>query len=127
MRKSITSIVLATAIAAAALSSSNKAEARCYGCWAGAGIAAALIGSAILSNSAYGYGYWPAYYGGYGYSPYAYGYAPPYYARRYYAPRYYYGGPRYYAPNRYVRYAPYYRGYYGPRRVYARGYYGRRW
>ena len=65
------------AIAAAAIATPKPAEARCLGCWVGAGIAAGVIGGAIAS-SAYGYGY-PAYgsYGGY--------YAP----RRYYARRYY--------------------------------------
>src|SRR6476619_7640310 len=103
-------IAMAAIVASTSAVTSDKAEARCYGCWAGAGIAAALIGGAILSNRAYGYGYGPSYYGGYGYSPYRYGYAPAYYARRYYPPRYYNGyrpryygyRPRYYAPRYYA-------------------------
>ena len=74
MRKTTTAIV--------------AAEARCLGCWIGAGIAAAVIGGALASRS-YGYGYgYPAYgYAGYSYAPAYYGgyYAP----RRYYARRYY--------------------------------------
>ena len=88
MRKIVTAIVATASIAGAALATPRPAEARCLGCWVGAGIAAGVIGGAIAS-SAYGYGY-PAY----GYSPYA--YAPAYgsyggyYApRRYYARRYY--------------------------------------
>ena len=93
---------------AANVSLSTKAEARCYGCWAGAAIAAGVIGSAIVANRAYGYGYYGGYapyYGGY-YAPayYApvYSYAPAYYAPAYYAPRYYY-------PRRYYGYRPYLR------------------
>jgi hypothetical protein len=97
MRKIVTAIVATASIAGAALATPRPAEARCLGCWVGAGIAAGVIGGAIAS-SAYGYGY-PAYgyasgYPAYGYSPYA--YAPAYgsyggyYApRRYYARRYY--------------------------------------
>jgi hypothetical protein len=107
MRKTITAIVATASIATAALVTPKPAEARCLGCWAGAGIAAAIIGGAIASQSygypAYGYGYgypagygygYPAGYGdgyptnyGYGYPGYGYAYAPVYYG---YAPRVYY-------------------------------------
>jgi hypothetical protein len=107
MRKTITAIVATASITAAALVTPKPAEARCWGCWAGAGIAAAIIGGAIASQSygygypAYGYGYpagygygYPAGYGdgyptnyGYGYPGYGYAYAPVYYG---YAPRVYY-------------------------------------
>src|ERR1700704_2514427 len=71
MRKTITAIVATASIAAAALVTPKPAEARCIGCWVGAGIAAAVIGGAIASQ-AYGYGY-PAYGYGYGYPAYGYG------------------------------------------------------
>ena len=102
MRKTITAIVATASIAAGALVTPKPAEARCIGCWVGAGIAAAVIGGAIASQAygygypAYGYGYgYPAYgYGdgyptnyGYGYPGYGYAYAPVYYG---YAPRVYY-------------------------------------
>src|SRR6185436_8344308 len=81
MQKTTTAIVAAASLAAAVIATPKPAEARCIGCWVGAGIAAAVIGGAIASN-AYGYGYggygYPAYgyggYGGYGYPAYSYGY-----------------------------------------------------
>jgi hypothetical protein len=125
MRRVLTAIVVAASIAGMTLTIPTKAEAGCRGCWVGAGIAAGLIGSAIVANNAYRYGY----YGGYGYGPayYDYGYpAPAYYSYSRpvyygYAPTYYV--PRYYAARRYVRYERY-RGYHGSRRVYVRHYYG---
>jgi len=108
MRKTITAIVATASIAAATFVTPKPAEARCWGCWAGAGIAAAVIGGAIASQAygygypAYGYGYgYPAYgYGdgyptnyGYGYPGYGYAYAPAYYG---YAPQGYYVVRRYY-------------------------------
>ena len=135
MRKTLTAIVAAAIMTAGIVTTPTKAEARCLGCWVGAGVAAGFIGGAIVANNAYyygGYRYAPAYYG-YGYG-YGYGYpAPVYYTYRrpayysyapaYYAPRYpAYYAPRYYAPRRYVGYAPYYRGYYGARRGYVRYY-----
>jgi hypothetical protein len=93
MRKTITAIIATTGLAAAVIAAPKPAEARCFGCWVGAGIAAGVVAGALASRS-YGYGY-PAYSYGYGYP--AYGYAQPYgyddggyYApRRYYARRYY--------------------------------------
>ena len=64
MRKTIMTIAAAASIPAAAIATPKPAEARCLGCWVGAGIAAAVIGGALASR-AYGYGY-PAY--GYGYA-----------------------------------------------------------
>ena len=122
MRKSITAILLATCIAAAAVATPKPAEARCVGCWVGAGVAASLIGGALIAGATsayYGpyYG-WPGNYGwasyyGFGYAPYAYAPRPvnygvdtsPYYGS-FYVP------PAYYLPRLY-------RGYYGPRRYYA--------
>jgi hypothetical protein len=137
MRKTITAMVAASTIATTATFVTPKpAEARCWGCWAGAGIAAGIIGGAIIAGAANAYGYG---YGGYGYGGYGFGY-PAYYPPVVYAPAYpayygyaasaYYGG--YYAP-------PYYGGgyyvprpYYAPRYVYYRpryyaAYYPRRW
>jgi hypothetical protein len=126
MRKSIMAMVAAASIAAGVVATPKAAEARCWGCWVGAGIAAGIFGGALLSSGyGYGYGYGP-YYGypaSYGY-PYYGGYAP--YVRRYYAPRVYSG---YYGPYRgYGPYAPgVYRGFYAPRRYYTARYYGRRY
>src|SRR6476661_3152921 len=83
MRRTITALVATAIIAAAGIAAPKPAEARCIGCWVGAGIAAAVIGGAIASSS-YGYGYgYPAYsygYGyGYGYPAYGYGYGYPAY------------------------------------------------
>ncbi len=127
MRKGLMALVVAASVLAATVTTSTKAEARCGGCWIGAGIAASLIGGAIIARSAYGYGY----YGGYAPAYYGYAYpAPAYYYGGYY-PRYYgyrrvYRVPRYYyAPRRYVRHG-YYRRYYAPRR-YARYRYNHRY
>jgi hypothetical protein len=89
MRKTVTTIVAAAGVAAAAVISPQPAEARCIGCWVGAGIAAGIIGGALASYGyGYGYGYGPSY-GTYAYAP-AYSYAPAYNGR--YAPGAYYGG-----------------------------------
>src|SRR6476620_6959820 len=109
MRKSLLTVIAAASIAAMAIAMPSKAEARCWGCWAGGAFAVGLIGGAIIANSAYGYGY-PGYgYGyGYGYAPYYGGYyAPAYYG---YAPSYYYA-PRYYGYGYGYGYRPY-RAYY---------------
>src|SRR6476646_5184491 len=95
MQKTTTAIVAAASIAASVIATPKPAEARCIGCWVGAGIAAAVIGG-VFASRAYGYGY-----GGYG----CYGYGYPAYGYNSYA------------------YAPVYRGYYAPRRYYARRYY----
>ena len=116
MRKITLTIVAAASLVAATVAIPTKAEARCYGCWAGAAVLAGLIGSAIVANRAYGY------------------YGPAYYAPAYYYPPAYYGyGPYYYRPRIYRPYRAYYRGYYRPYRGYYRAYYGplrygyRRW
>jgi hypothetical protein len=94
MHKTITAVVAVGSVAAAMIAAPKPAEARCIGCWVGAGIAAGVVAGALASRS-YGYGY-PAYSYGYGYP--AYGYTQPYgYYGGYYAPR------RYYA-RRYYRY-----------------------
>jgi hypothetical protein len=105
MRKYLLSVIAAASIAAAVIGYPGRAEARCYGCWIGAGVAVGLLaGAAFGGYPAYGYGY-PAY--GYGYYRPVY-YSSPYYAYgpRYYRPRYhgYYGPPRYYYARPYYRY-----------------------
>lgn len=112
MRKYLLALAAAASIAAATVMYPGRAEARCYGCWIGAGVAVGLLAGAAFGYPAYGYGY-PAY--GYGYYRPAY-YGPPAYA--YYGPRYY----RPYRPRYYAYYGPRYR-YYGPRYYYARPYY----
>jgi hypothetical protein len=62
----ITALVIAGSVTAAVMIAQKPAEARCLGCWVGAGSAAGLIGGAFGSR-AYGYGYAP------------YAYAQPYY------------------------------------------------
>ena len=89
MHKSLMSIVAATSIFAAAVTTSTKVEARCRGCWAG---------PAIANGPVTIYGYPPMYNG---YAPMYYGYEPAYYYC--YARTTYYGyAPRYYASRRYV-------------------------
>jgi hypothetical protein len=126
MQKTTTAIVAAASLAATVIAAPKPAEARCIGCWVGAGIAAAVIGGAFASR-AYGYGYgYPAYgyggYGGYGYPAYSYGYGGyGGYGGGYGYPAYSYG---YGYPAGYsYAYAPVYRGYYAPRRYYGRRYY----
>jgi hypothetical protein len=120
MQKTTTAIVAVASLAASVIAAPKPAEARCIGCWVGAGIAAAVIGGVFASN-AYGYGYGGYGYGGYGYPAYGYGYGYPAYSygNGYPAYSYGYGYPAYsYA------YAPVvYRPYYAPRRYYARRYY----
>lgn len=120
MRRAITAMVTAAAIAASTIAVPKPAEARCWGCWVGAGIAAGVIGGALLAGAPYGYGPYygyPAYYGGY--APYGgYGYAPAYYYGGYYAPRVYYA-----APIDHGYYHPYVHHYYA-HRYYARHHYG---
>jgi hypothetical protein len=137
MRRTLIAIATALSIAAATSFTPTKAEARCWGCWAGAGVAAGLIGGALIASSSYAYGGWgyqPAYYG-YGYAP-AYSYAgyPPSYGYNYgyggygygYQPAYYsYGYQPYYTSGYYPRpyYQPrYYRPYYYPGYRSARNY-----
>jgi len=109
MKKTVLALVATATIGLAAVPSSAEAHWRGGG-W-GPGLAAGLIGAAViggLASSAYAYGPGYGYYGGYpGYGYYDDGYAPVtygYYAPAYYGPRYrrvirpayaYYGGPRY--------------------------------
>jgi hypothetical protein len=121
MKKAALALATAATVGFTALAAPSPAEARWRGGF-GPGLAAGLIGAAViggLASSAYaygpGYGYYdddydgyaPAYYGGYygGYPAYYGGYTSSYYAPAYYGPRYrrvvrpayaYYGGPRHY-------------------------------
>jgi hypothetical protein len=126
MRKAITAMVTAVAIATSTMALPKPAEARCWGCWVGAGIAAGLIGGAVIAGASNAYAYGSVYgpsYAYLAYSEYAYGYAPAYYGG-YYAPPAYYPPPAYYAP-------PIYHGYYHPHyyahHYYAHRYYGHRY
>jgi hypothetical protein len=91
MRKSMTAIVTAMAIAAAVIAQPKPAEARCWGCWVGPGVAAGLIGGAVIAGWSHAYiggPYYPPYFAyGYGYAPYG-----------YFEPTYYVPPPGYYAP-----------------------------
>ena len=66
MRKPLMAIAAAASIAVASMAVPTKAEARCYGCWAGAAVAGGVLGSAFIANNPYAYG------GGYGYGGYDY-------------------------------------------------------
>jgi hypothetical protein len=123
MKKSVLALATVATIGVTTLAAPSPAHAWRGGWGWGPGIAAGLIGGAVIggiASSAYaygpGYGYYGPGYGYYdGYAPYygsAYGYAPAYYGG--YAPVYY--GPRY---RRVIR--PAYA--YGPRYYRAR-YYG---
>jgi hypothetical protein len=138
MRKAVLALATVATIGVTTLAAPSPAHAWRGGGWGwGPGIAAGLIGAAVvggIASSAYaygpgygyygpGYGYYggyaPVYYGGYSYAPayYDYGYAPGYYGYR----RSYYAAPAYYGP----RYRRVIRPYaYGPR-VYRAHY--RRW
>lgn len=114
MRKSALALVAAAAIGFTSLAVPSQADAHWRGRgWGGPGIAAGLIGAAViggLASSAYAYGPGYGYYDGYpygyydGYAPAYYGYAPAYYGPRYrrvIRPAYaYYGGPRYFRVHR---------------------------
>ncbi len=87
MARTITAVTAAALVAATALATPKPAEARCWGCWAGAGVALGLIGGAVIASQAYYYPHYgyptyaPAYYG---YPAYSYGYTPYAYGRAYY-------------------------------------------
>jgi hypothetical protein len=74
-------LMMIAAVATVAVTTSTQAEARYWGRggwgWGGAGLAAGLIGGALIASSAYGYGGYGGYYGGYPYYGYGYPYYPP--------------------------------------------------
>src|SRR5450432_3595102 len=99
MKKTVLALATAATIGVSALVAPSPAQAWRAGGW-GPGLAAGLIGAAVIggiASSAYAYGPGYGYYGGPGYGDYG-GYAPAYYNYGY-APAYY-GGYRtgYYAP-----------------------------
>ncbi len=97
MRKSMTAMMMAAAIAALSAVQPRPAEARCWGCWVGAGFAAGVIGGAVVAGLPNAY--WSAWGGPYyGYPPYGYGYGP--YT---YVPASDYAPPAYYAPPVYAQ------------------------
>jgi hypothetical protein len=121
MKKTVLALATAATIGVSALVAPSPAQAW-RGGW-GPGLAAGLIGAAVIggiASSAYAYGPGYGYYGGPGYGYYG-GYAPAYYGG--YAPAYYnYGyAPAYYGGYGSGYYAP---AYYGPgyRRVIRPGY-----
>jgi hypothetical protein len=124
MKKTVLALATAATIGVSALVTPSPAQAWRGGGW-GPGLAAGLIGAAVIggiASSAYAYGPGYGYYGGPGYGYYG-GYAPSYYGR--YAPSYYGGyAPAYYnygyTPAYYGGYRSGYNSYYGPR--YYRGY-----
>jgi hypothetical protein len=71
MTKTLTAIAAAATLGAAAIATPTTAEARCIGCWVGAGVLGGLAAGAIIgSAAAYGpYGPYGPYYA-YGPSPY---------------------------------------------------------
>ena len=109
MKKAVLALATAATIGFTALAAPSPAEARWRGGF-GPGLAAGLIGAAVIggiASSAYAYGPGYGYYDGYpGYGYYGGGYAPAYYDGYYdgYAPAYYGGYTSSYAP-----------AYYGPR------------
>ena len=92
MKRTVLALTTAVTIGMTALMVTSPAEARWRGGGWGPGLAAGLVGAAVIggiASSAYAYGPGYGYYGGYpGYGYYG-GYAPAYYG---YAPAYYYGG-----------------------------------
>jgi hypothetical protein len=107
MRKSIAAIVTAAAIAAAVIAQPKPAEARCWGCWVNGGVAAGLVGGAVIAGWSHAYTYGSIYGPYFAYPPYSeYGYAPyGYFAPAYYVPPPYYPPPAY-VQHVYVRHYP---------------------
>jgi hypothetical protein len=62
MRKTLVALAAAATIGAAALAAPSPAEARCFGCAVGAGVAGGFLAGAII-GSAIAAPYGPAYYG----------------------------------------------------------------
>ena len=61
MLKTVRATVAAALIVAATTAIPKQAQARCYGCWAGAAVGGGRIGRALGGSRADGFGY-----GGYG-------------------------------------------------------------
>ncbi len=87
MRKPITALILAAALAAT-LTQAKPAAARCRDCWAG--VAAGLLGGAVIAGWSHAYTYGSIYGPYFAYPPYSeYGYAP----YGYFEPAYGYHAP----------------------------------
>ena len=109
MKRTALALTTAVTIGMTALTATSPAEARWRGGggW-GPGLAAGLVGAAVIggiASSAYAYGPGYGYYGGYpaygyygGYAPAHYGYAPAYYYGGYASRPYGYGGYGYRSP-----------------------------
>jgi len=95
MRKTFLAMAAGTALMAATVSVPTQAKADCVGCWVAGGVAAGLVGGALLARP---YGYYPYGYAPYGAYTYGYGYGYPYA----YAGYPYYGGYGYYGGRRVV-------------------------
>ena len=110
MKRTVLALTTAVTIGMTALTATSPAEARWRGGGWGPGLAAGLVGAAVIggiASSAYGPGY--GYYGGYPDYGYYGGYAPTYYYGGYVRP-YGYGGYGYVPPADDDGYTPY-RGY----------------
>jgi hypothetical protein len=126
MKRAVLALTTAATIGVMALAAPSPAQAWRGGGWGwGPGLAAGLVGAAVIggiASSAYaygpGYGYYggyaPGYYGGYAPAYSNYGYAPAYYGgyrSSYYAPGYYGPGYRRVVRRAYAYGPGYYRGY----------------
>ena len=68
MKKTLLALAAAASIGAATLATPSPAEAGCFGCAVGAGVAGGFIAGAIIGSAAAS-PYGPAYYGGPYYGP----------------------------------------------------------
>ena len=113
MKRTVLALTTAVTIGMTALTATSPAEARWRGGGWGPGLAAGLVGAAVIggiASSAYAYGPGYGYYGGYPAYGYYGGYAPAYYYGGYATRSYGYGGYGYAPPADDDGYTPY-RGY----------------
>ena len=99
MKRTVLALTTAVTVGMTALTATSPAEARWRGGFWGPGLAAGLVGAAVIggiASSAYGPGY--GYYGGYPDYGYYGGYAPAYYYGGYPPRPYGYGGYGYAPP-----------------------------
>jgi hypothetical protein len=100
MKRTVLALTTAVAVGMTALTATSPAEARWRGSGWGPGLAAGLVGAAVIggiASSAYAYGPGYGYYGGYPDYGYYGGYPPTYYYGGYVRP-YGYGGYGYNPP-----------------------------
>jgi hypothetical protein len=64
MKKTLIAIAAAATLALGTLAAPQPAQARCIGCWIGAGIIGGLAAGAIIGSAARPYYYGPGYYYG---------------------------------------------------------------